>query len=153
MFKLKNAENNICLVLSVDGYQFPDHPKDDWCLINLAVEQGEKRFQVVDPALEATSFRKMLVWFEDLSVQRLPRFAKLDFVEPCLEFEFVSCDKETVRISLNLSCEMTPDFELEQFGISDKNCNIIFDLDADGFKSVIAGVKQAISQYPVRSKS
>jgi len=152
MFNLKNTENDIELDLRIVGYQFPDALEDNWCLLKAAVRQGEKFIDISDPALEADDIVSILSWFVRLSEHKLPRFGLLSFIEPCIEFEFLACDKYSVRISVNLNNEMKPNFELSQFGITSNNWNIVFDLNEDDFKSIIAGIEEAMQQYPVRVK-
>lgn len=153
MIKLKNIENNIELQLAVIGYQFPDNSEDDWCLVNTVVIQGNDKFEVTDPALETTEITSTLEWFKCLSVNKLPRFSKLSFTEPCLEFEFLACNNGKVRISVNLSHEMKPSFEINQFNRQSNDWNIIFELCADDFKSIIGNMEAALMQYPTRDKS
>jgi hypothetical protein len=153
MIKLKNIENKIELQLSVMGYQFPDNSEDELCLVNVVVIQDNDKFKVTDPALETTEVTRILEWFKCLSLHKLPRFSKLSFTEPCLEFEFLACNNGKVRISVNLSHEMKPSFEINQFNRQSNDWNIIFELCADDFKSIIDNIEAALLQYPIRDIS
>ena len=153
MIRLKNIENNIELQLAVIGYQFPDNSEDDWCLVNAVVIQGNDKFEVTDPALETTEVTSILEWFKCLSLHKLPRFNKLSFTEPCLQFEFLACNNGNVRISVNLSHEMKPSFEISQFNRQSNDWNIIFELCTDDFKSIIGNIEAVLMQYPTRDKS
>ena len=117
MLKLRNVEDKVELELAVEGYQFPDSPQDDWCMVKAVVRQGDELYEAVDPALETTEIVGILEWFKCLSEHRLPRFGHLTFTEPCIEFEFLACEDELVRISINLSNELQPGFDLKQFGL------------------------------------
>lgn len=160
MLELTNTEKRIAFVLSIDGYEFPNDPKDNWCLVSARLTQDENQFTVTDPALEAPELQSILEWFECLSERKLPSFASLSFTEPCLEFEFLACNAESVRISVNLSYEMTPTFiplqfgeeldELDEFD-SLEGCDVIFDLTPHDFESITKTIKAAMKQYPVRS--
>lgn len=153
MFKLINVENKIELALSVEGYQFPDTPKDDWCFIKVIVKQGDDSFEAIDPALETTELLNILEWFRCLAARKLPRYARLSFTEPCWEFEFLACKDSSVRISISLSHELKPNFDLKQFGLSPSKWKIVFDLGANEFEKVISGIEATALQYPVRGQS
>lgn len=150
LFKLKNTENDIELELSVVGYQFPDDHRDNWCLVSATVKQNGNKFTVTDPALETGSLKRILEWFNHLNERILPRCALLSFTEPCLEFEFLASDAESVRVSVNLGAEMKPGFELIQFENPSEDWNIIFDLTPEDFESISEGIKLAMKQYPAR---
>lgn len=153
MFKLRNTDNNIELELSVTGYQFPDNTNDNWCLVSSLVKQGENQYTVIDPALETTELQRMLEWFKKLSDYQLPNFGTLSFTEPCLEFEFLACDIDSVKISIKLDHEMKPDFELNQFGMAFDDWSVVFDLRADDFLLIIEGIETVLKQYPIRGQS
>ncbi|MFC6633704.1 hypothetical protein [Microbulbifer taiwanensis] len=150
MFKLSNVENKVELELSVEGYQFPESPKDDWCIIKVIVKQDEDTFEAEDPALETTELLSILEWFRCLSERRLPRYARLCFTEPCLEFEFLACTDSSVRISIHLSYELKPNFDLKQFGQRPSEWGVVFELDESEFNKVISGVESALVKCPVR---
>ena len=152
MIKLKNIERNIELQLVVMGYQFPNDSEDNWCLINTIVTQGNEKFEVTDPALETTEIIKILDWFKRLSLHRLPRFNKLTFTEPCLEFEFLACHDNKVRLAINLSHEIKPNFKINQFKRKTNDWNIIFELSDDDFKSIIVDMEAILMQYPNRDR-
>ncbi|AWF80220.1 hypothetical protein BTJ40_05015 [Microbulbifer sp. A4B17] len=153
MFKLSNVENKVELELSVEGYQFPESPKDDWCFIKLIVKQGKDTFEAVDPALETTELMRILEWFRHLSERRLPRYTRLSFTEPCLEFKFLACTDSSVRISIHLSHELKPNFELKQFGRPPSDWRVVFELKEKEFNKVISGVESALLRCPVRDQS
>ena len=150
MFDLMNLENSVQLKCDVIGYQFPDSARDNWCLIKAVVKQGEEIFEVVDPALEATEIVTLYKWFKCLSSRELPRFACQSFTEPNLEFEFLACKEETVRIAIHLELEMKPEFKLKQFKSISKKWDVVFELTPDDFKSVLTGMEFAMEQFPIR---
>jgi hypothetical protein len=150
MFKLINVENKVELELSIEGYQFPESPEDDWCFVKVIVKQAEDVFETIDPALETTELLRILEWFKCLAERKLPRFARRSFTEPCLKFEFLACTDNSVRISIHLSHEMKPNFDLKQFGLPPAEWKVVFELEPDDFKRIISGVEAAITQYPVR---
>jgi hypothetical protein len=150
MFRLKDTENDIELDLSIIGYQFPNNLKDNWCLLKVALRQGDKSFEVIDPALETVEIVELLEWFRSLSEHKLPRFVQLVFNEPCIEFACLGYNQDSVRISINLNHEIKPNFELSQFGTHSKDWNIIFDLDTGDFKSIITGIEVVVAQFPQR---
>jgi len=153
MFNLLNVENKVELELSVENYQFPDSPKDDWCFVKTVVKQGDDTFEVIDPALETTELLSMLEWFRCLAGRKLPRYARLSFTEPCLEFEFLACRGDSVRIAINLSHEMKPNFDLKQFGLPPSEWKVVFELEKNDFDKVIPGIEAAIMRCPVRDQS
>jgi len=150
MIKLQNIGKNISLDLSVEGYQFPNDKNDDWCLIQLIVKQGNDIFRKVDPALEAVEIASLLEWFKCLSMRRLPTYNCLTFTEPCLEFEFLSCKNETVRISINLKYELKPDFSIFQFGRANSKWCIIFEITMQDFDEIIIALESTLESYPIR---
>jgi hypothetical protein len=153
MFKLNNVENKVELELSIKGYQFPENPKDDWCFVKVFVKQGTDTFEALDPALETTELLSILEWFRCLSERKLPRYARLCFTEPCLEFEFLACTESSVRISVHLNHELRPNFDLKQFGLPNSEWIIIFDLGEGQFNKIISGVEKALLRCPVRNQS
>ena len=150
MLELINVEKKVQLRLDAVGYQFPEDPHDDWCLIKLHVQQGAKIFKKTDPALEATELVRLLSWFECLAENRLPRFSELAFTEPCIGFSFLAYHEGTVRISIELDFELKPDFELEQFGCSHSEWCIVFELTPSDFDNAIRGLTEAIKRHPIR---
>lgn len=153
MFKLSNVENKVALELAIEGYQFPDSPKDDWCLVKVIVKQGEDTFEAVDPALETTELLRVIEWFRCISRRKLPRYARLSFTEPCLEFKFLACTDDAVRISIHLSHELKPNFKLKQLGLSLSKWNVVFELGENEFNEIISGIEAALQRFPVRNQS
>ncbi|MEM8561045.1 MAG: hypothetical protein AAGF57_02365 [Pseudomonadota bacterium] len=153
MFKLLNVENRVELALSIEGYQFPDSPKDDWCFVKVIVNQDNNSFEAIDPALETTDLLRTLEWFRCLAKRKLPRYARLSFTEPCLEFEFLACKEYSVRISGRLSRELKPNFDLKQFGLPPSEWKVVFELGANEFEKVISGIEAKTLQYHVRAQS
>jgi len=153
MLELKNIENHVRLRCEVVGYQFPNSPEDDWCLLKVEIKQGNQLFEKVDQALEATELVEIYEWFKCLSENRLPQYAHLTFTEPCISFEFLSCKNEQVRISVELSHELKPDFELEQFQSKHSDWVIVFELNGKDFEKTIGGIEASINQYPISGKS
>ncbi len=163
MLTLKNKEFGTELILKVVDYQFPNNTNnnwhdDNWCMISAKVTQRENLFEVTDPALETIDLQQLLKWFQCLSNRILPQYATLDFIEPCLSFEFIKSEKDWVRISIKLDYEMKPNFLLEQFlSLDDEdtidNCDfeMIFDLTQDDFSAVIASLQETIKNFPIRN--
>jgi hypothetical protein len=92
-------------------------------------------------------------WFKCLAERKLPRYAQLSFTEPCLEFEFLTCRDHSVRISINLSHEMKPNFDLNQIGFPPSDWRLVFDLGANEFSKVISDLEAVLLKYPVRGQS
>jgi hypothetical protein len=153
MIKLTNVENKVELELTIEGYQFPDSPEDDWCLVKVSVKQNVENFNVVDPALESKEMIAILDWFKCLAARKLPRYAQLSFTEPCLAFQFLSCRDDSVRIAICLSHEMKPDFDLKQFGVSSSEWCVIFDLRNHDFNEIISSIEASVARYPVRGQT
>jgi hypothetical protein len=152
MFELKNIEKKVSLDCSVEGYQFPDSPKDDWCLLKVILQHNGSTFEKVDPALETEELVRMYQWFECLSKNMLPRFACLSFTEPCIDFEFLAYNEGIVRMSIGLSNELKPSFELEQLRSKSNEWSIVFELDDSNFSRILKGIDAAIKKYPTRSE-
>lgn len=151
MLSLTNTEHNIQLNIDVVAYQFPQEKEDDWCQVKVKVVQDNRIFEKVDPAIDSDEIENIYDWFECLSRAHLPKFSNLTFTEPCLGFEFLSNRNGIVRIAVELSHELKPDFELRQFARVQKNWRIVFDLKESDFKQVLEGIKGSKSKFPVRS--
>lgn len=152
MFTLVNAENKVTLGCEIVGYVFPENDQDEWLLLRVKVVQGDKIFERIDAALETTELVDLCQWFTSLSEHRLPRYAQLDFTEPCIRLSFLACKDNRVRISIALSHELKPDFELEQFKEIHREWDVIFELTGNDFEHIIHGIKAAIQHYPMRGK-
>ena len=153
MLNLTNIDNKVQLGLSITGYEFPEQPGDNWLMIMVTVAQAEKVFESADPALQTTDLVDLHDWFECLSSNRLPRYSRLTFIEPCLEFEFLAREESTVRIAIKLNHELKPAFNLEQFGRASENWSIVFNIGKSEFSGILKSLSLAIQQYPIRSKS
>jgi hypothetical protein len=152
MMQFRNVEGNVLLVLDVVEYQFPAHLKDDWLNLRAAVTQGDRVFERVDPAIEAPDLSHLREWFTALSQRKLPGYAQLNFIEPCLSFEFLACTPEAVRISIELKLELRPDFLLVQFGRRYRRWNIVAELNDRDFDGIIEGIARTQAHFPVRSE-
>lgn len=150
MITLKNIEERIDLEIEVVGYQFPEIEDDDWCFLRLRIQQDSDNIELIDPAIETTELIDLFSWFSCLSEGRLPEYAHLDFVEPCISFKFLSFKEGVVRISINLSHELKPDFPMKQFGYEENEWSIAFDLEEEQLKSICSGIKKTLDQYPIR---
>ena len=153
MLELSNVENKVHLKCQISGYQFPDSKRDDWCLLKLEVKQGEQYFERTDPAIETTELEHLYDWLKCLSERRLPRFASLSFTEPCISFNFLACTDDSVRISINLSHELKPDFELNQLGFSNNDWKIVFNLSKENILTILENIRQTLELFPERGKS
>ena len=153
MFELSNVENNVQIECKITGYQFPANTKDDWCLLKVAVRQDTEYFELIDPAIESSELKNLHTWFTCLAERRLPRFASLNFTEPCISFDFLAYSNDIVRISINLSHELKPEFKLKQFGLTDNNWNIVFDLDVYEISKILNGIRQTLDLFPERSEN
>src|SRR3990167_2672445 len=142
MIELINVDNKVQLELTVEGYQFPDSSEDNWCMVRCFVKHGEHSFEVYDPALETRDVQSIHDWFLCLAELQLPRYAKLSFTEPCLEFEFLACRNDSVRIAINLSRKLKPNFSLNQFGLSRSDWRVVFELNANEFEKAISGIER-----------
>ncbi|GLQ29634.1 WapI family immunity protein [Litoribrevibacter albus] len=150
MINLTNIEEKINLYIEVAGYEFPEIEDDDWCLLRLRIQQESDSIELVDPAIETTELAQLLHWFSSLVEGRLPEYAHLDFVEPCISFEFLAFKEDVVRISINLSHELSPSFPMRQFGSEANEWSIVFDLGEEQLKSICSGIKKTLDQYPIR---
>lgn len=156
MLKFYDEQHDIKLSFEIVGYQFPGITQGsdaDWCNVALHLQQGEKSFKVIDPAIEAKDLPDLLKWFTDLSERRLPSFAHISFLEPCFSFEFYNCKETTVRIGVHLDCEMRPNFYLDQLGYQpedDEDYIVVFDLTDKNFADNIQSLKTTMQQYPIR---
>ena len=152
MMKLKNVEGKIDLYLDVVGYQFPDNDRDDWCLLEVVIDQEGKCCRLVDSAIDATELVELLCWFSNLSEGRLPSCAHLMFTEPCISFEFLAFKNGLVRIAVRLSHELRPDFEMQQFGEASNDWCVVIDLDGASLKKISNDIKSSVERFPIRGR-
>lgn len=156
MLKFYDKDHDIKLSFDIVGYQFPEITQGgdaDWCNVALNLQQGEKSFNVIDPAIAAKDLPRLLKWFTDLSERKLPDASGIGFLEPCFSFEFYNCKETTVRIGVRLNCEMRPNFYLDQLGYQpedDEDYIVVFDLTDKDFADNIQSLKTTMQQYPIR---
>jgi hypothetical protein len=151
MFDAANVEDHVHLRCEVVGYQFPASVEDDWCLVRVDVRQGEDEFfERVDAALEAGDLSRIREWFRALAADRLPRYARLTFTEPCLAFEFLARDDAGVRFAVHLSHELRPTFKLQQLGHVSAAWVLVFHLDFARLAAVADAVDATREKFPTR---
>lgn len=153
MIDFINVDGKIRLQCSIDSYEFPDSPQDNWCKVLLQIVDRERKFSVVDPALTTYDLVRLREWFQCLSSNKLPKFACQSFTEPNLEFCFLGAKEKSVRISIKLRLEMKPNFELVQLSQTRDDWNLVFELEASDFIKTMAGLDEAIQKYPTRNQS
>lgn len=155
MIIIDNIDNNICFEWGVVGYEFPDLSTGsdaNWCQVKVKVVQDDKVFETIDPALETYDLIKIQQWFKDLSQKRLPKYAHLEFIEPCMSFEFASHNEDKVNIAIHLNYELKPHFDLIQFGIKYESWKMIFELTQNDFENILMGLERTTKMYPIRSE-
>lgn len=152
MLDVTNIDRNVRVRCEVTAYQFPRSAADDWCMVRVAIEQGPDSFDRSDPALEAGDITKVRDWFGALAEDRLPRYAHLTFIEPCLSFRFLARESGGVRIALDLAAELRPPFPLVQLSRASKEWSIVALLAPDRLAAVAAACDEASRRFPVRSK-
>ena len=152
MFKLENKSTKACLTLEIIGYQFPDDPQDDWCNLKAIVEHEDHQTELVDPAIETTELIELLDWFTCLSEGRLPSYSHLNFIEPCISFEFLAVKDGEVKIAVKLAYELYPNFDSDEFLNSENVWVMVFELDSTAFQNTIEGIKNTLEKYPVRGQ-
>jgi hypothetical protein len=153
MIELINVDGLVSIGIEITGYQFPDNPHDDWCLVKISAKQGDKLFERIDPALEASELVRLHQWLKALSEYRLPRFANLCFTEPCISFQFLACVDGQVRFSITLSDELRPTVPLEQLGVISEEWIVVFDFAEGDFSKALSGVSEAMIRLPIRNRT
>ncbi len=153
MLRAASVGGGVQFRCAIVGYQFPESQADDWCLVEVALEQGPDTFQTVDPALEAADLLRVRDWFHCLATERLPRRAHLSFIEPCLGFEYISRSDAGIRLGVHLAAELAPPFPLTQFSATSRQWQIVFELDSSSLLGVVAELDDTIRRFPIRSRS
>ena len=124
MIKLQNKDIGLNFGFDIVGYQFPDieHKEWDsnWCLVKVLISQRGKKFEAVDASLSTYELTVIRNWFRALSNNQLPYSASLHFTEPCLHFEFLGCNEDSIRIIIGLELELKPDFKLTDRTVHDE---------------------------------
>lgn len=151
MIELVNIEQHVQLHIGITGYEFSDNATEDWLVVSVTIDHDGRRFERLDPALEARDLAQIETWFTCLSERRLPRWAQLSFTEPGLEFEFLAYQEPTVRIAINLRQELQPHFMLTQFNRRRRHWSIVCELTMSDFTRIIAGIQRARAYYPPRA--
>lgn len=155
MIELNNTKNNLKFKCSVTEYEFPDgegHYDLSWCLLQIEVQQGNSLFEKTFPAIMASEIMELCEWLECLSKRILPKVANLRFTEPCINFQFLGCKNNFVRILIELKDELEPDFELKQYDETQTDWKMVFNLSNKDFEHIISGIETTISCHPVRHK-
>lgn len=152
MIKLKNKENTVELQLDIVGYQFPK-TQDNWCLLQVCVQQGDQHFQKTEPALQTTDLKDLYNWFDALANARLPSYACMDFIEPCLSLAYVSYIKQAITIAITLECEIKPNFPRKHPHGHDDNWTLEFELHEQDLIQIRQNIQQWIQNYPSREKN
>lgn len=156
LFHLTNPLNDISISCHLADYQFPhleNYTDGNWLNIQLVVNHRQKRFEKIDPALQVQDFQRMYDWFEALHQRKLPRYATLVFMEPCLAFSFLAQDLKKVCISVNLKHELKPKFWLKQSGFwFGLDWQVQFDVSAGEFEQILHNLQTAMAHYPVRGQ-
>lgn len=150
MLDLLNVDGQVRLACEVVRYQFPALRTDNWCVVRLEVSQGKRSYVKEDPALETQDLVRLREWFQCLAEDRLPRYAHLTFVEPCLSFEFLGKDDAGVRFSVHLSAELRPDFRLKQLSLSTRSWQVVFHLGAEALGAIVERIEASVRRFPVR---
>ncbi|MEM7346787.1 MAG: hypothetical protein AAF485_21295 [Chloroflexota bacterium] len=145
MLNLKNADKTVEFYLTIEDPP-SNNPGSRWCLVKVIVIQGEQKFQQIYPALQHLELVEILEWFRRLSKHKLPRFGRLSFTYPCLEFEFLACDDEIIRISIGLRREMRPSFDLRQLNWTFDEWDIVFELGSVEFKTIIGNIQTELTK-------
>lgn len=153
MFELLNVEGIINFRCEIVGYEFPSELEDNWCLLNVGVKQAENEFTSTDAAITTKELDRLYEWFHCLSEFKLPAYANISFLEPCIELRFLKYHEGTVRIAVNLMRELKPDFPIDQFRRESPNWNIVFELSNDDFQLILSGIDGAREKYPKRQGS
>jgi hypothetical protein len=152
MLDLDDIDGSVHVRCDVTAYQFSTSRADDWCLVRVVVAQGADSFEKVDPALEAGDILRIRDWFRALAEDRLPRYAHLDFIEPCLSFEFLGATSEGVRLAVHLGAELRPPFPLRQLSHVSDDWAVVFVLASAQLHAVADACEEAGRRLPVRSR-
>lgn len=157
MLKFVSNLDKIHFECEIVGYQFPEIA-DEWCLLRIKVIYNDHVFEKIDPALETVDLPKLYRWFSALADNTLPYSSHVYFTEPCINFSFSGARNGLVYISVELACELKPDFNTEPYHGPDAQDEesqhqafiMPFALTPDDLKATLGYLEQAIKQYPRR---
>jgi hypothetical protein len=109
-------------------------------LVRVVVRQGTETLEKIDPAVEVSDLIKIRDWFDCLANDRLPRFSRLSFIEPCLAFAYLANTDVGTPFEIVLDAELAPPFPLRQFSEPIDEWHIVFELERGRLAAVVAEV-------------
>jgi hypothetical protein len=146
----RSADLSTSLDFVVVEYEFPELLEDNWIRVRLSLKSGADSFEKTDPALEAKDLVAIHKWFSALAENRLPRFAHLTFIEPCLSFEFISKRERAVRIAIHLAAEVRPPFPPD-FESSPESWPFIAEFEPEELAAIASNFAAAVRRFPHRN--
>lgn len=101
------GRNGTRFELTVEGYQFPDHPEDgldsNWLDIKIDVVSHQGSWSGTDPTLLTDELESLAHWLEAIAAAQ-PHEPEISFLEPnlCFELRDESGDNMTLRVWFEL---------------------------------------------------
>lgn len=145
-----NGIDNQVVELKIINYQYPEiNDKDwdgNWLNIYINVKSQFGNWQTTDPSLTTWEVIQLIEWFDDLSINKKPKWKDQEFTEPNLAFYVLNLetdDYKTIRISFNLECRpQNATDEIDYFVDVHANNNEL--------KRISNDLRKELEKYPVR---
>ncbi|PJZ43777.1 WapI family immunity protein [Leptospira brenneri] len=113
-----NDKNEMIRIESV-GYEFPDSNDksydSNWLNIKVSIETEKFSFQVTHPCLLTYDLKTISQWFSKIEIKENTQFSDLSFIEPNIEFLFISYLDNKFEFQIKLSFECNPNNNDEEF--------------------------------------
>lgn len=151
---MKLIDNNTEFELEIKGYEFPfETNKDDanWLNIYVSVTTAKVKWQIIDPCLITSEVVQLIKWLK-LVVEGTPEWLHISFLEPCLEFEVLEFNKDSIRLRINLSNDLRPPEEFSRIVEDDKFYSIELDLLKSDIANSIRELEKEFAPFPVRAE-
>lgn len=140
--------DNQLLELKITNYEFPDNKNGDWDSnwLNIYIKVNSKlgNWQTTDPSLSTWEVKKLIAWFNDLSQNKKPENARLDFTEPNFTFELKNSSTDQLK-----SIIVYFDLESRPKSASD-NIEYYIEIlcDNNELKRIASELQLELSKYP-----
>jgi hypothetical protein len=93
-------------------------------------------------ALLTWEVARLADWLDDPS-------GELDFIEPCLVFEYVERDEEKLRLRVWFDLELRPDWATKSFA-GDRDVSVELTVSDDELRAAAAELRRELESYPER---
>lgn len=131
------------LLKGINGEEFDfniidyENKEEGWLMIDVKIKSIEGSFSIQDPALTISEAFEIANWFQDI-LDNKDVEQELYFLEPNLEFRFISKHEDMTKFKIIFSVELKPDFCI------DNEYSINFEISNSEIESFIFTLRQQL---------